>query len=86
MNSVPNRAEILERLRKIVLNRVDVDPALLQPDAKLVEIGIDSFSLIELVFLAEEEFRVNIPVEELEVTTVSDVLTVIEKRFASVPT
>jgi acyl carrier protein len=86
MNSVPNRAEILERLRKIVLNRVDVDPALLQPDAKLVEIGIDSFSLIELVFLAEEEFRVNIPVEELEVTTVSDVLTVIEKRFASVST
>jgi acyl carrier protein len=86
MNGVPNRAEILERLRKIVLNRVDVDPALLQPDAKLVEIGIDSFSLIELVFLAEEEFRVNIPVEELEVTTVSDVLTVIEKRFASAPT
>jgi acyl carrier protein len=83
MKSVPSRAEILERLRKVVLNRVDVDPALLQPDAELAEIGIDSFSLIELVFLAEEEFRVNIPVEELAVKTVSDVLTVIEKRFAS---
>ena len=78
----PDRGEILERLRRLVLERVAVDPALLKPEARLADIGIDSFSLIELVFLAEEEFRITIPVEGLAVDTVSDVLDVIQKRCA----
>jgi acyl carrier protein len=81
----PDRTEILERLRRLVPEKVDVDPALLQPEARLADIGIDSFSLIELVFLAEEEFRITIPVEGLAVDTVSDVLDVIERRCADVP-
>lgn len=69
-------------MRRVVPERVDVDPAQMQPEARLADIGIDSFSLIELVFVAEEEFRVTIPVEGLEVRTVSDVLDVIQRRFS----
>ena len=54
----------------------------LTTDARLVDVGIDSFSLIELVFLAEEEFGVRIPMEELEANTVGDVVTIIQ-RFAN---
>ena len=81
----PDRDEILVRLRRLVPERVPIDPALLKPEARLADIGIDSFCLIELVFLAEEEFRITIPVEGLAVVTVSDVLDVIQKRFAAVP-
>lgn len=84
MAPLPDRTEILERLRRVVPERVDVDPAQMQPEARLADIGIDSFSLIELVFVAEEEFRVTIPVEGLEVRTVSDVLDVIQRRFLDV--
>ena len=79
---VPDRAAILERLKKLAPERVAVDPALLTPEARLADIGIDSFSLIELVFLAEEEFGIKIPVEDLEVKTVADVLDVIQQRVA----
>lgn len=79
MTPFPKRAEILDRLKRVVIERVDVDPDLFLPEAKLVDIGIDSFSLIELVFVAEEEFGIKIPIEGLQVATVSDVLAVVER-------
>jgi acyl carrier protein len=75
----PARIEILDRLRRVVTERVDVDPRQFVPEARLADIGIDSFSLIELVFVAEEEFGIKIPIEGLQVTTVDDVLNVVER-------
>ena len=83
MPTPPDRSEILDRLRAVVPEKVGIDPALLQPNAELAAIGIDSFSLIELVFLAEEEFNVAIPFEGLAVRTVSDVLDVVQRRIAA---
>ena len=82
MASATDRTNILERLRAVIPDKVGIDPALLQADARLAEIGIDSFSLIELVFIAEEEFGVSIPFEGLDVKTVSDVLDLIQQRMA----
>ncbi len=79
-----DRDAILERLRELAPERVDVDPAALTREASLADIGIDSFSLIELVFLAEEEFGITINVEGLEVITVGDVVDVIHKKVAAV--
>jgi acyl carrier protein len=79
MPPFPDRSEILDRLKAVVPEKVDVEPGRLRPDARLVDIGIDSFALIELVFIAEEEFKIHIPVEGLRVTTVDDVLGVIER-------
>lgn len=83
MNVLIDRGTILERLRMLARRGVDVDPAVLTSDALLADIGIDSFSLIELVFLAEEEFKIKIPFEELEVKTVGDVVDVIEQNVAA---
>ena len=82
MAPIPERTEILQRLRSVVPDKIGIDPTLLQADARLADIGIDSFSLIELVFLAEEEFSVSIPFEGLVVKTVNDVLDVIQQRIA----
>lgn len=82
MNAPIDRAAILERLQKIVLDKVAVDPAALKPEVRLADIGVDSFALIELVFLAEEEFRITIPLEDLDVKTIGDVLDVIQDRVA----
>jgi acyl carrier protein len=79
MAPFPERTEILDRLKQVVAERVNVDPNQLVPAARLADIGIDSFSLIELVFVAEEEFGIKIPIDGLQVTTVDDVLAVIER-------
>ncbi len=79
-----DRNAILGRLQSLAPGRIAVDPITLTADAKLSEIGIDSFALIELVFLAEEEFNIKIPFEGLEVETVADVVDVIQRQIASV--
>jgi acyl carrier protein len=78
------RDVILERLREILPHRIDVDPALLVPDAVLADIGIDSFALIELVFLAEDAYGIRIPMEGLKVRTLADVLDVVVARLEEV--
>jgi acyl carrier protein len=83
MNPIPDSSEILARLRDVVPKKVNVDPALMQPSARLADIGVDSFSLIELVFIAEEEFGIAIDVEGLQVKTVADVVAVIEQRLGA---
>lgn len=81
MIAVPESTEILDRLRRVVPANVGIDAELLNPEADLKDIGIDSYSLIELVFLAEEEFKIRIPFEGLAVKTVGDVVDVIEQRL-----
>ncbi len=69
--------DILDRLKRLVVDRVAIDPTTLVPNARLAEIGIDSFALIELVFLAEEEFGVRIPMDQVEAKTVADIVAII---------
>ena len=76
-----SRALILQRLKAIVVDRIDVNPESLQSNANLRDIGVDSFSMIELVFLAEEEFKIRIPLEEEMPETVAQVLDIIEARL-----
>jgi len=83
MNVSIDRSIILQRLQMLAKEGVNVDPEVLTPDALLADIGIDSFSLIELVFLAEEEFKIKIPFEGLKVKTVGDVVNVIEQNVAA---
>lgn len=84
MTLSPSRDAILARLREILPEKIDVDPTQLVPAAVLADIGIDSFALIELVFVAEEAYGIKIPMEGLKVRTVADVLDVVEERLAAV--
>ena len=77
------RSDILKRLKEVAAGKVPVDLARFSPEARLSDIGLDSFSLIELVFIAEEEFGIRIPVEGLSVDTVGDVLDVISQRIST---
>lgn len=74
---------ILARLRDLSSDRIAVDPMALRPGAKLADIGIDSFALIELVFVAEEAFGIKIPMEGLHPVTLGDVIEVIKKHAAA---
>ena len=83
MNTDPDAQAILARLRELTASRIAVDPQALRLDAKLADIGIDSFSLIELVFVAEEAFGVNIPMEGLRPVTVGDVVDVVRRTMSA---
>ena len=59
----------LERLRKIIVRDYEVDPHLLQADAQLKDLAIDSLAVIEIMFAVEEEFGISVPPEPPDART-----------------
>ena len=71
-----SREEVLEKVRKIIADKLGVDESEVVEDAALIDdLGADSLDLVDLVMDFEEEFGIKIEDEELEkVKTVKDVV------------
>jgi acyl carrier protein len=54
----------------------------LTPDATLEGLGLDSLSVIEFTFNLEDELKITMPEERLELKTLQDVVTLIDKLVA----
>ena len=50
----------LERLREMLVDRFELDPASLRSDTDLSTLGLDSLSILEFLFEVEDEFHVNL--------------------------
>ncbi len=75
-------SDILERVRKIVIEHLDADPEKVTEKASFIEdLGADSLDNVELVMAFEEEFSVEVPDEDAEkLQTVGDVVKYIEEK------
>ena len=65
-----------EKVRDIIAKQLDVDPASITMESKLIDdLKADSLDIVELIMDLEQEFNVEIPDEELpKVQTVSDIV------------
>ena len=72
---------IEERVKKIIVDQLGVQPDQVTPEAKFIEdLGADSLDTVELVMALEEEFGNEIPDEEAEkLASVGDVVRYIEE-------
>ena len=75
-------SDILERVRKIVIEHLDADPEKVTEKAAFIDdLGADSLDIVELVMAFEEEFGVEIPDDAAEkITTVKDAITFIDEN------
>lgn len=73
---------MLEKLRGIMVNYVDVDPKDIKKESRLAEdLGLTSFALMSMMGEIEDEFDITIVEEELTgIFTVDDVLKYISKK------
>jgi acyl carrier protein len=63
-------SDILERVRKIVIEHLDADPEKVTEKASFIDdLGADSLDNVELVMAFEEEFGIEIPDEDAEKIT-----------------
>tara|TARA_B110000116_G_C16797817_1_gene568026 strand:+ start:811 stop:1050 length:240 start_codon:yes stop_codon:yes gene_type:complete len=59
--------EILNQIKKIVVDKLDVSESKITEDAKFIDdLGADSLDTVELIMQFEEEFELEIPDEEAE--------------------
>lgn len=77
--------DILEKVKKIVADQLEVDLAKVKPEANFAnDLGADSLDTVELVMALEEEFEIEIPDEAAEgITTVQEAVNYISSQSAS---
>ncbi len=75
-------AEALERVKKIIVESLNVDPGEVTMEANIKEdLGADSLDVVDLIMELEDEFDMEISDEDAEkITTVGDVIGYIEKN------
>ncbi len=73
----------LESVQTLLAEKFDLNPAQLQPESQLDQIGLDSLSIIEFMFLVEDEFKLKMPEERVEIKTVQDIVTVIDRLVST---
>lgn len=76
MSSIDNK------VRKIIIDQLDVTEEEVTPQASFVEdLGADSLDTVEMVMAFEEEFSIEIPDEDAEkIKTVQDAIDYIQKK------
>lgn len=75
-------ADVLERVTKIIVDRLGVEESQINLDAKFKEdLGADSLDVVELVMELEDEFDMEISDEDAEnITTVGDAVSYINSK------
>ncbi|MCG8443227.1 MAG: acyl carrier protein [Caulobacterales bacterium] len=75
-------ADILERVKKIVIEHLDVDAEKVTDKASFIDdLGADSLDNVELVMAFEEEFDIEIPDDAAEhIQTVGDAVKFIAEK------
>ena len=76
-------ADVLERVTKIIVDRLGVKETEVVPAASFKEdLGADSLDVVELVMQLEDEFEMEISDEDAEkIATVGDAVTYIESHL-----
>ena len=82
-----SRAELEQRLKKLLMDRVGVAEGKIKPEASLADdLGLDSLDAVELAMAIEEEFDLQIDDGQMkQLSTVGDALTFVEQRLVEKP-
>lgn len=79
----PNTGPTFEHLRRILLRDYPLDPDVITPEAALDSLGIDSLGVAELLFNIEDEFKIRVPAEPVQLACVGDVARFIDGLIAA---
>jgi acyl carrier protein len=78
-----DRYEIFERVKRAVVEQLDVREEEITADSTFVQdLGADSLEVVEIVMALEEAFNIEIPDEEVDqIKTVGDAVNFIESKL-----
>ena len=72
----------LKTIQEMMVKQFDLKLEDLTPDATLEGLGLDSLSVIEFTFNLEDELKITMPDEHVELKTLQDVVNLIDKLLA----
>jgi acyl carrier protein len=66
-------------LAEVLSEKYDVDPDTISPEATLTELGLDSLTIVELLFDVEDEFEIEIPEERATFQTLAEAAALVDE-------
>lgn len=72
----------LQTIQDMMVKQFDLKREDLTPDATLEGLGLDSLSVIEFTFNLEDELKITMPEERVELKTLQDVVNLVDKIVA----
>ncbi|MDD5301121.1 MAG: phosphopantetheine-binding protein [Gallionella sp.] len=72
----------LPTIQRMMVDQFDLKLEDLKPDTQLESLGLDSLSVIEFMFNLEDELKIKLPDERVELKTIQDVVNVVDKIVA----
>ena len=71
-----------EYLSGLLVEKFDLPADRITPDANLTDLGLDSLSIVEMVFDVEDEFDIEISQDDADFTSLGGAVNLIERLLA----
>ncbi len=68
-----------EFLAQVLSEKYDVSPDAISPEATLTELGLDSLTVVELLFDVEDEFEIEVPEERATFQTLAEAAALVDE-------
>ena len=66
-------------LAEVLSEKYEVDQDTIRPEATLTELGLDSLTVVELLFDVEDEFGIEVPEERATFQTLAEAAALVEE-------
>ena len=66
-------------LADVLSEKYDVDPDAISPEATLTELGLDSLTIVELLFDVEDEFGIEVPEDRATFETLAEAAALVDE-------
>jgi len=77
--TLPTIDEVTQALSKMVADKMDIDVATIQSDSSLQSLGLDSLDIFDLIFSAEDHFKIKVPNDQIKIESLHDVSLLVHK-------
>ncbi len=75
----PSLDEISQVLAKMIADKMEIDVATIAPSSTLTELGLDSLDTFDIIFNAEDYFKIKVPNDQVNIETLQDVTALVHK-------
>jgi acyl carrier protein len=72
----------LEIVKQMIAKKLDISADTIKPENTLTEIGLDSLDTFDIIFDAEDKFGIKVTNDQVNVTTIEDVVNLFDKLMA----
>jgi len=66
-------------MAEVLTEKYDVDREAISPEATLTELGLDSLTIVELLFDVEDEFGIEVPEDRVTFQTLAEAAALVDE-------